>query len=143
VAAGAVGSALVPVASALLANGEAERARRLVATIANLMILALIPLAVVVWIAAPSIVAVILPTDDPGQLDTRILLTRVMLLSPILLAVGAVMTAGLNSLGVFGAPAMAPNVYNIGIIVCALALTPFIGISALAVGVVVVRRASS
>ena len=50
VAAGAVGSALVPVASALLARGESERARRLVATIANLMILALIPLAVLVWL---------------------------------------------------------------------------------------------
>ena len=39
-----------------------------------------------------------------------------MLLSPILLAVGAVMAAGLNSLGIFGAPAMAPNVYNLVII---------------------------
>ncbi len=137
VAAGAVGSALVPVASALLAGGEAERARRLVSTIANLMVLALIPLAVVVWIAAPAIVPVIAKPKDPAQLDLVIGLTRVMLLSPMLLAVGAVMTAGLNSLGIFGAPAMAPNVYNIGIIVCAVVLAPFLGIYALAIGVVV------
>jgi putative peptidoglycan lipid II flippase len=137
VAAGAVGSALVPVASALLANGEGERARRLVATIANLMILALIPLAVVVWIAAPAIVALVLPTLDPAQLELRVWLTRLMLLSPILLGLGAVMTAGLNSVGIFGAPSIAPNVYNLGIILCALVLTPFLGISALAIGVVV------
>lgn len=137
VAAGAVGSALVPVASALLATGEPERARRLISTIANLMVLALIPLAVVVWIVAPSLVAALLPTPDPAQLELRIWLTRLMLVSPILLAVGAVMTAGLNAVGIFGAPAIAPNVYNIGIIVCALALTPFLGIQALAVGVVV------
>ena len=137
VAAGAVGSALVPVVSELLAKGEPDRARRLVATIANLMILALIPLAIVVWITAPSIVAVLLPTSDPAQLDLRIGMTRVMLLSPIFLAVGAVMTAGLNSVGVFGAPAMAPNVYNVGIIVCAVVLTPALGIYALAIGVVV------
>ena len=136
VAAGAIGSALVPVVSALLDGGEAERARRLVATMTNLMILALIPLAVVVWIAAPSIVVVILPTSDPAQLDLRIQLTRLMLLSPIFLAVGAVMSAGLNSIGIFGAPAMAPNVYNVAIIVCALALTPFLGIYALGFGVV-------
>lgn len=136
VAAGAVGSALVPVASELLARGEAERARRLVATLANLMVLALIPLTVVVWIAAPSIVAVILPTPDAAQLDLRIQLTRVMLLSPMLLAIGAVMTAGLNSVGIFGAPALAPNVYNLAIIVCAVALTPFLGVAALAIGVV-------
>jgi len=137
VAAGAVGSALVPVASELLARGEAERARRLIATIANLMILALIPLAVVVWIAAPSIVALIAPTPDAAKLEAEIGLTRVMLLSPILLAVGAVMSAGLNSIGIFGVPAMAPNVYNVAIIVCALALVPFLGIYALATGVVV------
>jgi putative peptidoglycan lipid II flippase len=137
VAAGAVGSALVPVASELLARGEPERARRLIATIANLMILALIPLAVVVWLAAPSIVALIAPTPDAAKLDMEILLTRLMLLSPILLAVGAVMTAGLNSVGIFGAPALAPNVYNVAIIVCALALTPFMGIYALGLGVVV------
>lgn len=137
VAAGAVGSALVPVASELLARGEPERARRLIATIANLMILALIPLAVVVWLAAPSIVALIAPTPDSAKLDMEIMLTRLMLLSPILLAVGAVMTAGLNSVGIFGAPALAPNVYNVAIIVCALALTPFMGIYALGLGVVV------
>ena len=136
VAAGAVGSALVPVASELLARGEPERARRLIATIANLMVLALIPLAVVVWIAAPSIVSLIAPTPDAAKLQAEIGLTRVMLLSPILLAVGAVMSAGLNSVGIFGAPAMAPNVYNVAIIVCALALTPFLGIYALGFGVV-------
>jgi putative peptidoglycan lipid II flippase len=137
VAAGAVGSALVPVASALLADGEGERARRLIATIANLMVLALVPLAVLVWIAAPSIVPVIAPPDDSSQLALEIGLTRLMLISPMLLAVGAVMTAGLNSLGVFGAPAMAPNVYNIGIVVCAIVLTPFLGVYALAIGVIV------
>lgn len=137
VAAGAIGSALVPVASALLDKGEAERAKRLISTMANLMVLALIPLAVVVWIEAPSIVAVVLPTPDPAQLDLRVGMTRLMLLSPIFLALGAVMSAGLNSIGIFGAPALAPNVYNLLIIVCAVLLTPFLGIYALATGVVV------
>jgi putative peptidoglycan lipid II flippase len=106
------------------------------ATIANLMILALIPLAVIVWIAAPTLVAAFL-NPHPDQLELEVVLTRVMLLSPILLAAGAVMSAGLNSLGIFGAPAIAPNVYNIAIIVCAIALTPWLGVSALAIGVVV------
>ncbi len=136
VAAGAVGSALVPVASELLARGESERARRLVATIANLMILVLIPLTVLVWLAAPSVVGLIAPTPDPSKLEMEIGLTRLMLLSPLLLTLGAVMTAGLNAAGIFGAPALAPNVYNIAIIVCAVALTPVLGIYALGLGVV-------
>jgi putative peptidoglycan lipid II flippase len=136
VAAGAVGSALVPVASELLARGEPERARRLIATISNLMIAVLVPLAILVWLAAPAVVSIIAPTSDPVKLSDEIGLTRVMLLSPVFLALGAVMTAGLNTVGIFGAPALAPNVYNIAIIVCAIALTPFLGIYALAWGVV-------
>lgn len=138
VAAGAVGSALVPVASALLANGEGDRARRLISTVGNLMVIALIPLAIVIWIAAPAVVPAVLGRPaNVDQLNLEIELTRIMLLSPILLAVGAVMTAGLNSLGIFGATSLAPNVYNIGIVVCAILLTPFLGVEALAIGVVV------
>ena len=119
VAAGAVGSALVPVASALLANGEEERARRLVATIANLILMALVPLAVVVWFAAPAIMPVIAAHPRPEQLALEIELTRldVALADPPCIA--AAMTAGLNATGIFGIPALAPNVYNAVIIVCA------------------------
>lgn len=137
VAAGAVGSALVPVASELLAKGEPERARRLISTIANLMVLVLIPVTILVWLAAPIIVPIIAPSPDPAKVALEIELTRWMLFSPVLLAIGAVMTAGLYSIGIFGAPSLAPNMYNIGIIVCAIALTPFMGIYALATGVVV------
>jgi putative peptidoglycan lipid II flippase len=136
IAAGAVGSALVPVASGLLASGEPDRARRLIATIANLMILALVPVVIMVWVVTPALVGALYPDPNPDQLNLRIELTRLMLISPVLLAVGAVMTAGLNSVGRFGAPAVASNVYNVGIIVCALLLSPFLGIYALAIGVI-------
>lgn len=136
VAAGAIGSAVVPVASELIARGDTEGARRLISTITNLMVLVLAPLAAIAWLAAPALVPVIAPGFEPERLNTTIDLTRLMLLSPILLAVGAVMAAGLNSLGIFGPPAMAPNVYNLVIIAAAIFLTPFFGIQSLAIGVV-------
>ena len=136
VAAGAIGSALVPVASELIAHGEDLRARKLVSTIANLMIVIIAPLAAITWLLAPVLVPLVTPGFTPAEMRTTVDLTRLMLLSPILLAVGAVMAAGLNSLGIFGAPALAPNVYNLVIIAAAIVLTPFMGISALAVGVV-------
>ena len=136
VAAGAIGSALVPVASELIARGEDLRARRLISTIANLMIVIVAPLAAITWLLAPALVPIVTPGFTPSEMNTTVDLTRLMLLSPILLAVGAVMAAGLNSLGIFGAPAFAPNVYNLVIIAAAIVLTPFMGISALAVGVV-------
>ncbi len=137
VAAGAIGSALVPVASGLLSNGEEERARRLISTIGNLMLLVLAPLAVLLYFATPSFIGAFAPNSDPNLLNLEIGLTRIMLLSPVLLGLGAVLAAGLNSVGVFGPPALAPNVYNIAIIVAAIALTPFFGIYALAIGVIV------
>ena len=136
VAAGAIGSALVPVASGLVARGEGKRARGLISTMANLMIVTLVPLGILVWLAAPSLVPIFANPRQPSELNDVIGLSRLMLLSPILLAVGAVLSAGLNSVGIFGPPAVAPNVYNLGIIVCAIALTPFLGVYALALGVV-------
>ena len=136
IAAGAIGSALVPVASGLIAGGEEERARKLISTMANLIVLVVAPLAALSWLLAPVLVPLIAPGYSPAELDLTIWLTRLMLLSPILLAVGAVMAAGLNSHGIFGAPALAPNVYNLAIIGAAIVLTPFLGITALAVGVV-------
>ena len=135
VAAGAIGSAVVPVATELVAHGDTEGARRLISTITNLMILVLAPLAAIAWLAAPALVPLIAPGFDPARMQTTIDLTRLMLLSPIFLAVGAVMAAGLNSLGIFGPPAMAPNVYNVVIIAAAVFLTPFFGIQSLAIGV--------
>jgi putative peptidoglycan lipid II flippase len=138
VAAGAIGSAVVPVASELIAHGDTEGARRLISTITNLMVLVLAPLAAIVWLATPALVPLMAPgfVGQPDRMQTTIDLTRLMLLSPIFLAVGAVMAAGLNSLGIFGPPAMAPNVYNVLIIAAAIVLTPFFGIQALAIGVV-------
>ena len=135
VAAGAIGSALVPVASGLLATGEEARARRLIATIANLMLIVLVPLALVLVVIAPVLVGLVLG-PKPEVLHLEIDLTRIMLLSPILLALGAVLSAGLNSSGIFGPPALAPNVYNIAILAAAIVLSPFFGIYALAIGVV-------
>jgi putative peptidoglycan lipid II flippase len=135
IAAGAIGSALVPVASALIAGGEDERARKLISTMTNLVVLVMAPLAAVAWLLSPVLVPLIALGYSPNDVATTIELTRLMLLSPILLAVGAVMAAGLNSHGIFGAPALAPNAYNIAIIAAAIVLTPFLGVMALAWGV--------
>ena len=59
-----------------------------------------------------------------------------MLASPILLALGAIVTAALNSERRFAASAIAPIVYNLAIIGAALLLTPTLGAVGLAVGVV-------
>jgi putative peptidoglycan lipid II flippase len=136
VAAGALASALIPVLSGLLATGQTSRAWRVASTVTNLMLIALVVGSAVLFIAAPAIVPLITPGFEQAALDKTIELTRVMLLSPILLALGSVATSILNAQDRFAAAAMAPVAYNLAIIGAAVMLAPSMGVDALAVGVV-------
>ncbi len=136
VAAGAVASAVVPIVSTLVANDERARAWRVVSTLVNLMLAGLLAFATIAFIWAPQFVAAITPGFDQPQLDRTVELTRIMLASPILLALGAVVTAALNSERRFAASAVAPIVYNLAIIGAAVLLSDSMGVTGLALGVV-------
>jgi putative peptidoglycan lipid II flippase len=138
VAAGAVASALVPMVSGLLATGEQQRAWRVVSTVANLMLLALAVLAALAFVAAPVLVpSVIAPGFDAEGIARTVDLTRIMLAAPILLALGAVATSALNADRRFAASAVAPIVYNLAIIAGAVFLSSSLGVTGLAIGVVI------
>jgi putative peptidoglycan lipid II flippase len=136
VAAGAVASAVVPIVGGLLATGERARAWRIVSTLTNLMLVALALLALVAFVWAPEIVAVITPGFPAATLERTVELTRIMLASPILLALGAIATSGLNADRRFAASAVAPIVYNLAIIGAAVLLSEDMGVTGLALGVV-------
>jgi len=85
VAAGALSSAVIPVISGLIATDQTARAWRVVSTIANLMLAALLVLGLVVFVTAP----VLIPWITPGfeaQWAQIVDLTRIMILGPIFLA---------------------------------------------------------
>lgn len=136
VAAGALGSALIPVLAGLLSDGQHDRAWRVISTLANVMTAALLVGAVVMFVAAPIVVPAITPGFAADQIQQTIDLTRLMLLSPILLALGSVATSALNAQDRFAAAAMAPIVYNLAIIGGAVLLGPTLGIAGVAIGVV-------
>ena len=138
VAAGALSSAIIPIATALLATGDEARTWRVISTIANLMLIALAGLALIVFVAAPWIVPVITPgfVADPPKLERTIELTRIMLLSPIFLALGSLATSVLNARNRFSASVIAPIVYNLAIIAGTIFLSGPLGVTGLAVAVV-------
>ena len=136
VAAGAVASALVPMVSGMVAKGENDHAWRVVSTIANLMVVGLLAFAVVAFVAAPALVPLIAPAFKGEQLAQTIDLTRLMLLAPMFLALGATATAALNGTQRFAASAFAPIVYDLAIIGAAVLLAPSLGVTGLALGVV-------
>ena len=77
VAAGALGSALIPVVSGLLATDGPSRAWRVVSTVATLMLVALAILSAVMFVAAPTIVPAITPGFDPSTMATTQVYTHV------------------------------------------------------------------
>ena len=137
VAAGAIASALVPVLAGLLAHGERERAWRVASTVLNLMLGVLLVLAVLLAVFAPAVVPLLVPGFDAATTELTVELTRLMLLSPIFLAAGAIASAILNTEDRFGAAALAPVAYNLGIIAVRVLLAPGWASTRAAVGVVV------
>lgn len=135
VAAGALGAALVPVLAGLFARGEDERAWRVLSTVVNLLAVALLILVVLAFLLAPWLVP-IMNQLGPADVQRTIELTRLMLLSPLFLTLGAVASSALNALDLFTAAAVGPLLYNVAIIGCAVLLAPTLGIESLAVGVV-------
>ncbi len=136
VAAGAMGSALIPVTAGLFAAGERAHAWRVVATLGNLLLVAMTVLATAAFIGAPVLVRLLAPGFDEAALARTTELTRIMLAAPVLLSLGAVATSALNAEGRFTAAAAAPIVYNLAIIGAAVLLGPSMGVTALAWGVV-------
>ena len=137
VAAGALGSALIPVLSQLLSHGERDRAWRVASAVANAVLIALLVFASLMFVFADQIVPVVVGGFDPAAMAQTVEMTRLMLLSPIFLAMGALVSAILNAENRFAASAIAPVTYNAAIIVVSIVLAQFVGVYAAAIGVVV------
>ncbi len=138
--AGALSSAFIPVFAGYLAKEREEEAWRVASSVVNALILVLLALSAVMWLAAPWIVPTLVAPGfaaDPGQTALTVELTRLMLLSPIFMGLSALVTGVLQSYRQFLAGAIAPLVYNGVQILFALFAAPFVGIDALAYGVVV------
>ena len=134
--AGALASAFIPVFSGYLAKEREKEAWRVASSVMNAMLLLLIALSAVMWLAAPALMPLLAPEFTAPQLELATRLTRIMLLSPIFMGLSSLFTGVLNSYRQFLSGATAPLVYNLVIILFALFAAPFLGITALAYGVV-------
>jgi putative peptidoglycan lipid II flippase len=140
VAGGALGSAFIPTFTGLLVKEEKRSAWRLASAIANLVTLILTLLAILAATFAPQIVRYALApgfSTDPAQEVLTIHLLRIQLVSAILFGLGGLAVGVLNSHQVFLIPALAPAMYQLGLIFGVLALSPRMGIYGLAWGVVI------
>ncbi len=137
VVAGALSAALIPVFSSYRARGQDKEAWQLASSVINLVLIALAGFSLVMAIFAPIFVPIVAPGFDAPTTELTVRMTRVMLISPVLIGMGAVVTGILNSYQQFTVPAIAPLLYNLAIIAAAIFLAPIMGVEGLAVGVAI------
>ncbi len=141
VAGGALASAFVPTFTGLLAQGEQKNAWRLASAVANCITLVLTTLAVLAAIFAPWVVRhVLAPGWSSGTSPEKELLAvqllRIQLPSAVIFGLSGLLMGILNANQFFLYPALAPAMYQLGIIGGLVVLAPMWGVYGLAWGVV-------
>ena len=132
---GAFSAAFIPVfTKALKKDGEAwEIAQRVV----NIGLIIFIPLAIIFGIWAEEFYRIVAPGYDEAAIRQIASIARILFATQGIFIVSYVVTGVLESLRRFLVPALAPLLYNLGIIVGTVFLTPSLGIYAPAVGALI------
>lgn len=91
----------------------------------NISFIFLVVISIFTWIFAPQLVSVIAPGFSGAQKELTINLARIMFVSPIIFAISAIFSGILQHFDRFFAYAIAPILYNVGIIFGILFLSDF------------------
>lgn len=133
---GAFTSAFIPVFTKYIAKNQERDAYRMAATLINVCLVILLVLMVPLFVFTHEISRFLAPGFTQTQIDQMIAFTRIMMISQVVpLLVGNFFTGILQSYNLFLVPAIAPVVYNVGIIAGILLLTPAMGLYAPVLGV--------
>ncbi len=135
---GALFSAFIPVFTEYISRKEIKTAWKIANTIINISTIFLFLTGIFIYIFTPWLIRIIAPgfKANPDKIKITIDLTRLMLISPLLFGVSNIIGGILNSFKRFYAYALAPVMYNLGIIAGALYLVPKYGVYGLAYGVI-------
>jgi len=136
---GALAHAFIPILSSFLTREDPDGAYKLVSGVTNTLFLLAAVSAGVVALAAPLLVTArwgVAPGFAPEIQATTINLLRIILLSTIIFAISSLFSGVLHAHQHFLLPALAPILYDAGIVVGLFLFVPRIGIYGLAWGAV-------
>ena len=134
---GAITAGFIPVFIEYLESKGKEEAWRVAESVLSLVGAVMGGLSLLLILLAPVLVPWTTPGFDPEKIRLTVSLSRIMFLSPFLIGLSAVMGGILQATKRFLSFALAPVLYNFGIIFGALFLSPRYGIAGVAWGVVI------
>lgn len=133
---GALSSAFVPIFVDYLSRNEKKEAWQITNSLLNILLLILIVISSLLFIFMDRLVFLIAPGFSEEKKEFTVFLTRVMLASPIFFGLSNIASSILCSFKNFTFYALAPIMYNLGIIFGAIFLVPKFDVLGLAIGVV-------
>lgn len=124
-AGGALSSAFIPVFSEYLHTGQEDDAWKVFSVVTTVMTLGLTLLIGIAWIYAEPLSRAIAPGKPDELIPLIAHMSRILLPAQIAFFIGGLMFGTLYARQVFTVPGLGPNVYNLGIIFGAVALSGF------------------
>lgn len=126
IAGGALSSAFIPVFSEYIAKGEEEQAWKVYSTLTTFMGLVVLVFVVCAFIWTEPLVALTAPGLPEEGRPLTVAMARILLPAQFGFFLGGLMFGTMNARNHFLVPGLSPSLYNIGIIVGALALAPLL-----------------
>ncbi len=114
---GALSVTFIPVFTQRLASGNKHSAWELSTSILNLMAIVTLIASILIMIFAEQLVWLVSPGFDESARSLAISLMRVVAVNPFLFAVATVLSSMQQAVGRFAFFALAPTIYNVGIII--------------------------
>jgi len=135
-ASGFLSVTFIPIFSKYMANGNKDDAWRLVSVIVTCFG-SLIAIGIVVSLVfTPQLISILAPgLDNPLTISQAIYMTRIILPAQFFFFLGGIFMAVQFSLERFAVPALAPLIYNLGIILGGVILCPWLGVAGFSYGV--------
>lgn len=133
---GALSSAILPLLVKIDADNDSYKFWRTYNVILSTGLTLIVGGLALLYFALPSLMVVLFPGFAASNISQTTELARVMLLSPLFFTISQISSSALQAKRRFFAPAVAPIVYNLSIIIAAL-LIPTAGLNSLVYGVVI------
>lgn len=137
-AGGALGYAFIPVFSGFLAKNERESAWRIASQVMSFIFIASFGLSVLAFFTAPWLISSVLaPGFSPEVQAQSVTMLRILLISTTIFVVSTVITDTLEGHHHFLSPALAPIMYDVGILIGVIFLLEPLGVYGIAWGAVI------
>ncbi len=134
--AAALTAAFIPVFSQWIHKRSTKQAWELVNTLLQTLVIIMVLAGAFAWLTMPWLAQLVAPGFDTERTALLIELTRWMLLSPILFGLSILFGSALQGMNRFVSYAISPLIYNVGIVLGIIILSPQLGIKGATYGVI-------